>query len=336
MSELNLDPKINNTPAVIDLDYEGFKAQLEQHLAQYNTVVTADTVKDAKALATELNALKTRIDDKRKEAVKYVSAPIKAADTKLKELVQLVEDGRQGILTQVRVFDEKRLEKCRELLSAKREALFGEYAVADEFRRAEFDDLVKLTALTAKDNLAAAPVRELSGRVRQDRELQDTVERRLLELENASYKAGLASPLTRAHVEHFLEADDATYAEKLQALLDVEIQRDRDSREAIARQAERDAPKEPEDPGLFDDLGHGGCAVPEPEPAPEPVAEDHPVTQSSGESERYTLTVTMSATLPAGMTEEQIRQQFREFIEGPGNTQVDFMMIEKDEEAHAA
>jgi glycine cleavage system regulatory protein len=60
------------------------------------------------------------------------------------------------------------------------------------------------------------------------------------------------------------------------------------------------------------------------------------VTAQPGSSETFTLTVTMTATLPAGMNEADIERQFKEFIEGPGNTRVDFMTVEKEAEAEAA
>lgn len=356
MSDLNLS--IENTPAVISFDYETFKAQLEKHLEKYATVVTADTVKEAKALCTELNALKGDIDSRRKDAIKYVSAPIKEADDQMKSLVAMVEDGRQHTLSQVRVFEQKRLDELREDLVGRRDRLRADAEVQAEFYGAasELGDLVKLGNITATGRATSKACQAVHDRVNQELSLQQAVDRRLLELENASYRAGLAAPLSRANVEHFLKDDDATYASKLQALLDAEIERDRQGREAIERKAKQEAAlrqaneaeekarkQRIEQQNSQADAAQQAEAQSQKEPEFdhfEQQTQQHeterfndPVTQSSNDgSETYSLTVTMTATLPAGMSEYDIEQQFRQFIEGPGNVRVDFLTATKEQE----
>jgi len=364
----NLTPEIKQTPAVLSFNYETFKADLEQRLEKYRTVVTADTVKQAKETATELNKLKTELDTQRKEAIRYVSAPIKQADDQMKECVGLVASGRQEILDQVAKFDQARLDGLREELHGRRDRLRADAEIWPEFQGAADDlsDLVTLGNLTATDRVTNKAAQAVADRVNEELQLQNTVERRLLELENASYRAGLSSPLERAHVEHFLYADGDTYQTKLQQLLDVEVDRQQkaeakirqsvqqeqaqkqaEEQAASERQARLNPEPEPEvtapmdrpdladDAGLFGDQMSGGYAVPEPEPEPEPV-QDQPATQSSGESAQYTLTVTMTATLPAGMDEADIEAQFREFIQGPGNTRVDWITVEREAREDAA
>jgi len=333
-----LNPEITQQPAVLSFDYESFKADLEKRLELYRTVVTADTVKEAKETATELNKIKTDLDTRRKEAIKYVSAPIKTADDQMKECVKLVADGRQEILDQVAKFDQVRLDGLKEELTGRRDRLRADAGIQPEFHGAADDlsDLVKHGSLTATDRLTSKAAQAVADRVNAELQLQQTVERRLLELENASYRAGLAAPLKKAHVEHFLRADEDTYQAKLNELLETEVERDRQSREAMARDAERQAQVKPE---------------PKPEPAPEPAAtETQPVEQDSqpthggyqpqaeakpqgapaGKSEKFHMTVTMTATLPAGLAEADIERQFRAFIEKGGNTKVDFMTVTRD------
>lgn len=357
MSDLNLS--IENTPAVISFDYETFKAQLEKHLEKYATVVTADTVREAKALCTELNALKGDIDSRRKDAIKYVSAPIKEADDQMKSLVAMVEDGRQHTLSQVRVFEQKRLDELREDLVGRRDRLRADAEVQAEFYGAasELGDLVKLGNITATGRATSKACQAVHDRVGQELSLQQAVDYRLLWLENASYRAGLAAPLTRAHIEHFLKDDDATYDLKLQALLDAEIERDRQGREAIARKAKQVADEQARldseeqdrkqrmeeldrqadeaqqrDAFHHEEPVHEHFERPDEQQEPEPFSD--PVTQSSNDgSETFSLTVTMTATLPAGMSESDIEQQFRQFIEGPGNVRVDFLTATKEQEA---
>jgi len=335
-----LNPEITQQPAVLSFAYETFKADLEKRLEQYRTVVTADTVKEAKETATELNKIKTDLDTRRKEAIKYVSAPIKTADDQMKECVKLVADGRQDILDQVAKFDQARLDGLQDELIQRRDRLRADAEIQPEFYGAANDlsDLVKLGNLTAKDRLTNKAVQAVADRVNAELKLQQTVERRLLELENASFRAGLAAPLSKAHVEHFLYANDETYAAKLDELLQAEVERDRQSRQAIARESEKQAQAEPqpepepepqkptlEEAGLAGGPEHGGYMA-----KPEPQDEPRQAPAQPGQSEQYHMTVTMTATLPAGMTEQDVEQQFRAFIEGPGNTKVDFMTVMRD------
>ncbi|WP_288365542.1 DUF1351 domain-containing protein [uncultured Marinobacter sp.] len=373
----NLTPEIKQTPAVLSFNYEAFKANLEQRLEKYRTVVTADTVKQAKETATELNKLKTELDNQRKEAIRYVSAPIKTADDQMKECVKLVADGRQEILDQVAKFDQVRLDGLREDLIGRRDRLRAESKIDPEFfgTADDLSDLVKLGNLTATDRVTNKAAQAVADRVNAELQLQQTVERRLLELENASYRAGLSIPLQREHIEHFLFDPEEQYTERLQRMLDIEVTRQREAEAKIRQKAQREEDQRraeeareqarqdriagqgrenqegeaevPRDVGELMGADYVGVdyaqGVDRTETMAIDAAPEHeldraykPVTQSSGDSERFTLTVTMTATLPAGMTEAQIRAQFQEFIEGPGNTRVEFMMVEKDEETEAA
>lgn len=361
----NLTPEIKQTPAVLTFNYETFKADLEKQLEKYRTVVTADTVKQAKETATELNALKIQLDTQRKEAIRYVSAPIKTADDQMKECVGLVASGRQEILDQVAKFDQVRLDGLKEELTGRRDRLRKEAGISAKFQGTADDlsDLVKLTNLTGTDRLTNKAAQAVADRVNAELQLQNTVERRLLELENASYRAGLSSPLERAHVELFLFQDDDTYQSRLQQLLDVEIERQKKSEDKMRQTVQReqdqkyaeaqreqerqerlsaeqtpnyemDRPDLADDAGLLGDPGHGGYAVPDEAPT-EPTSEA-PKTQAPGETETYLLTCTMTATLPAGMNEADIEAQFREFIQGAGNTRVDWMTVTREKREDAA
>jgi len=385
----NLSPEITQTPAVLTFNYETFKADLELQLEKYRTVVTLETVKSAKETATELNAMKTFLDTQRKDAIKYVSAPIKLADDQMKECVGLVAAGRQEILDQVARFDQVRLDDLRTDLTGRRDRLRADAEIQAEFFAAASDisDLVKLGSLTTTNRATNKAVQAVADRVNAELQLQQNVERRLLKLTAASYEAGLSSPLERTHVEHFLKADEDTYTAKLQNLVAVEVERQSQAEAKIRQTVEREhqnalraeeqrqereaqnalhavvqtrqeqtrqeqihyermaeqqrqeqlsidaAPAYELEPSPADDAypDHGGHAVPEPEPAPEAQA-----PQSQGQSERFTLTVTMTATLPAGMDEADIEAQFRAFIEGPGNTRVDWITVDRNEGEVAA
>lgn len=271
---------INTQPAELSADFEAARERLRAEIAQYDVVVTAETVKDAKALATMLNKRRAEIDNMRKAAVARVSEPIKAFDENMKELTGICEDGRKRILDQCQRFDEKRLELAGELLEALRTRLWNEHEVRTEFYRAEFDDLVKLGSLTEKGRLTKSAQDSLTMRVRDDRSIQDQTDRRLLELENRSHRAGLAAPLSRDHVRPFLFADAETYDRELSRIIDAEIERQKlaeiRARERLEREqaAERRAAEQAEPPAR---------PGPEPEKASEPEPEPEPRPAGMGQ-----------------------------------------------------
>jgi len=259
---------ISATPAAIAFNYEETRAWLEQELQQYDIVVTAETLAGSKKLATELNKLAAEISKRRKEAVAEVSAPIKDFDDKAKSLEQMCKDGRQRVLDQVKVFEDETRAQVLRVLVDERAAAWEALGVADEFRQSIVDDLVKLTGLTKTGKLSAALSNELNSRVQADKQLQQQTEMRLLHLENQSYKAGLAAPLSRAHVETFLFAPDDEYDQRLSALLDSERERERIAEErtrqrmaAEQRRAEEEAQRR--------------AAVEVVTPEPEPVRQAH-------------------------------------------------------------
>ena len=224
---------------VLTANFAKVKKWLEGELKKYDIVVTIDTVKGAKELSTDINKFAAEIDRRRKEEVAAASAPIRDFDDKMKELVTMCKDGRQKLISQVTIFEDETRKKCRGLLSDALGRLWGEYQVKVEFYKAGFDDLILISNVTATGSLTKTAMDKLTGRVKDDKALQDRTERRLLELENRCYKAGLAAPLSRQHVESFLFDSDDMYAQRLQRLLDVEIERQKEAERRILAQAEQ-------------------------------------------------------------------------------------------------
>lgn len=232
--------QVTSTPAMLTANFEEFRRHLGEKLAQYDVLVTAETLADAKKLATELNQAAKAIDERRKEAVAAVSEPIRQFDERMKELVGMCKESRQKLLAQIQTFEDETRERARALLEERRAALWEKHDVAPEFRRATVDDLVMITAVTKAGNLANKQATELEGRVLADKALQDRTERRLLALENASYKAGLSAPLTRDHVAAFLMADEETYQRELERIIDAEMRREEMARQRMREQMERE------------------------------------------------------------------------------------------------
>lgn len=231
---------VSATPAAIAFNFEETRAWLESELEQYDVVVTADTLADCKKLATELNKLAAEISKRRREAVAEVSAPIKDFEGKAKSLEQMCKDGRQRLLDQVQVFEDETKAKAKAALEAARAGMWAEQEVAEEFRRAQIDDLVKLSTLTKTGKLSATAKQELLIRVNADLKLQQQTQIRLHLLENDSYRAGLAAPLTRAHVETFLFASDEEYGQRLQTMIASELERQKVAEERSRKRFEEE------------------------------------------------------------------------------------------------
>lgn len=236
---MNQELIVKTQPPVLDTNYEALRAHLVQEVERYDIVVTSDTVKDAKKLATELNATKKQLDDRRKQEVAKASEPIKAFDAQLKELVKLCEDGRQKILGQVKTFEEETLHEAQQRLEEYLQECYEDLGVREEYRTASVEGMAKLTTLTKTGKLTAAACSEVGSKVNQCRMLQQQTDLRLSQLENECYRAGLHSPLTREHVEGILFTDESQYHDALQSMIIRELDRQAETERRAAAAAER-------------------------------------------------------------------------------------------------
>lgn len=236
---MNQELIVKTQPAVLDTNFEAMRARLQNEVARYDIVVTGDTVKDAKKLATELNAIKKQLDDRRKQEVAKASEPIKAFDAQMKELTTLCEDGRQRILGQVRTFEEKTLREAQQRLEEYLQECYEDLGVREEYRTASVEGMAKLTTLTKTGKLTAAACSEVGSKVNKCRLLQQQTDLRLSQLENECYRAGLHSPLTREHVEGILFTDESQYHDSLQSMIIRELDRQAETERRAAAAAER-------------------------------------------------------------------------------------------------
>ena len=90
--------RIEAKPALLSVNFAELEKHLAKELEKYDVVVTGDTVKDAKALATELNATKKIIDTRRKDEVAKASEPVKQFDANMKKLVPCVRQAGKKYL----------------------------------------------------------------------------------------------------------------------------------------------------------------------------------------------------------------------------------------------
>jgi hypothetical protein len=229
---------------VIEGNFKTIEKKLNIELQKYDILVTEDNVDEAKKLATELNKVAGEIDKKRKDKVKEISVPIKDFEASAKELVSMCQDGRTKLLERVKVFEDKKRERCRELLLAKLEALYSQYNIDNEFKTANIDDLVIISNLTQtsqleKSNLTKKAIDAIDYKVMLCEKNQKKIYNRIAELPEKS--KNLEVILTRADVENFLKLDDETYSSQLDNLIKRELRRQEQIKAKARAEAEAKA-----------------------------------------------------------------------------------------------
>ena len=113
-----LEVQISRNNGTIDFNFEDLKDALTAELELYkNLVFTEDTKADAKKTVAELRKLKKQISDKRIEVKKLYMQPYTDFEAKVKELDKLINEPIAYISEQIDVFEQKRIEKKRELIN---------------------------------------------------------------------------------------------------------------------------------------------------------------------------------------------------------------------------
>lgn len=239
MSDEQQIVKFDIDPPVVHLNYEEAKAYMQTLLRKYDVIATDDNVGEIKKMATEVNKMAERIDRKRIDKIREASVDIKKADDQLKELVKMAKDTRARLKEQTDKWDQAKLDLVSELMAEAREVLFKKHKVREEFRSAEYDDMIRMGALTKSERLTDPAYSALEARVLQDKAKQDRVDMRLVQLENRSYRAELSTPLTREHVEGFLHLDDDEYEQRLEKLFERERAREAEQKRKQAEAQEK-------------------------------------------------------------------------------------------------
>ena len=232
----NLKIEITQLP-IIKSDLSVLKERVKSLLKKYDFIVSEDDIKAVRAKTTELNKLAIALDTLRKEKVKEVSEPIKKFDLEAKEIYSMIKETRQTLLDQVKKFENETKIKIEGLLKEEIKTLNEIYHIDDEFQKATYADLVKLTNLTKGGKLTKKTSDELKTRVLQDKQVQEKIQARLIALDGICLKAGLEAPLQKHNVQHFLFSDN--YDEQLNSLIQVELKRQEETKRKIAQQLEK-------------------------------------------------------------------------------------------------
>jgi len=213
------------TPPQIVSNFAEMKVWLQENLKKYEIEVTEENLPDAKKMATELNKLSTVISKTKSEKIKEITAPVDVFKAEAVEIVDMIQGAREKILAQVKTFEDKTRAKLKELINDEFSGRCNEMAIRPEFRVINLDDYTQLSYMTGKGALSKAAKESVLAKVSEFKRLQDKVDMRLLQLENASLKAGLVSALRREHVESFLMLPDDQYEIQLSGLIGIEVKR---------------------------------------------------------------------------------------------------------------
>lgn len=169
---MNLEVEVEVALPSITSNFALAREQLAVQLKEYDLVVDQGSVKKAKAMATEINKVSKRIDTLRKEKVAELYAPIKDFELEAKSLSALCQESRQKLLSQVKVFENKELQRADKLLKQELDATYTKYGVNDEFKIVKVSDLSIISNLT-KAGLAAKARKAIDERVLEAKRFQE-------------------------------------------------------------------------------------------------------------------------------------------------------------------
>lgn len=113
----------------IKFNYEELKGGLTASLEKYqNLVYTSENIKEAKDDRATLNALKKSLNDEKIKIKKEFMVPYDDFESKIKELIELVDKPASEIDKQVKVFEEQEKAKKRETINTIYAENIGAYA----------------------------------------------------------------------------------------------------------------------------------------------------------------------------------------------------------------
>lgn len=134
--EFVMGSSLETLPKTIDFNFEELKGQLASSLELYTgLVVTEDSIKSAKEDRAKLNKLREALETKRKEVKKECMAPYTDFESKVKELVALIDKPIAAIDGQLKGYEEKRRSEKREAVLTIYEETVGELRSLLPFER---------------------------------------------------------------------------------------------------------------------------------------------------------------------------------------------------------
>lgn len=215
----------SNVPEIIS-NYVVFKERLLVEVGKYKISVTEDNVSKAKKMMASLNKIKKSIKDKEKQVRILFNKPIEDLGDKIEELEKICDNSRSEISIQVDKFEDATKAECLKLVVKLIADLRGDYKIRNEFFNSEYQDLVKLTAITAKGGLVKATKELIDYRIKKEQMNQLLHDGRIDESFKECTQAGI-EPFTTASISHLLQLDQDIFRSKLRVMIDAELERNK-------------------------------------------------------------------------------------------------------------
>ena len=202
-------------------NFEDVKSQLKDNVKKYDIIVTAESVADSKKIATSLNKLSQMVEDLKKEKVIEVSSPVEIFKNQMKELVDIIQESRGKITSQVKRFEDESKRECLVLLEEYRDEMYETVGLENRYRTVDVNKLAILTSMTATGKLTSKALDGVDNMVMSAKSLQDRYKIRVLELNSRSAKSGLDPYITEDKIQGFAHKDDSEYEEELEKMISI-------------------------------------------------------------------------------------------------------------------
>lgn len=176
---------VKTTLPKIEANFDVVKKQLIDGLKTYDVIITADTVKDGKNMAAEINKIKKAIKDQEKKALEDILGPTNEFKEKVKELMNIAEEARNKITHQVSIYEDKTKKEIECKIKKYLVDIIESSNLREKYRYIDISDLVKLSAVTKTNNLTTATINAIKGRVAQAKSLQLEEDAKILAEEKA-------------------------------------------------------------------------------------------------------------------------------------------------------
>ncbi|WP_165078856.1 MULTISPECIES: DUF1351 domain-containing protein [unclassified Desulfovibrio] len=184
----------------ISFNYAGLEEQAKALMSKYEgLIVSEDQVKGIKKEMAEINALKIRLDNARKEAKRQIEAPVKEFEAQVKKICAIFDRTYAALGAQVKAFTEKEREEKR----GKVQPIIDEELQAASARVAPFPIPIQESWLNKSTTLKA--VREA---------VRDIIEQRI-QSEAARKQAEQARTERASAIEQAVKAANAEYGTAL-------------------------------------------------------------------------------------------------------------------------
>jgi len=228
MKDLVINHKFDLTSNIQDV-----KSSIDADLNKYRSLIVGeDDIKVAKTLMADINKQKKSFKDKVKEFLSVIETPLKEFKTETKAIENLYDEARETLKGQVETYEAQRLKEINIILAEYvRELCYINEIDTDTI---QFQDLVKLTAVTTTNKVAKATKDALDNRVN-----AILIEKQKAQLEEQKRQEEIRIKAEELARQKEIEAIKRAEAEKQQALRDAELQKERELKEAHER-AERE------------------------------------------------------------------------------------------------